>query len=93
MRGIPDGHFDLVINVSSFDEMRPEVVADYFGFIRRACSGWMYLQGYEGSRASGHRIGLKEFPYGRDWAEVSSRQDPVERRFGEKILKRAPAKA
>jgi putative sugar O-methyltransferase len=85
---VPDGYFDLVINVSSFDEMRPEVVEDYFKSIARVGSGWMYLQGYEGSRAPGRRIGLKDFPYGSDWSEVFGRQDPVEPRFIEKVMKK-----
>lgn len=85
---VPDGYFDLVINVSSFDEMRPEVVEDYFRSIARVGSGWMYLQGYKQSRAPGRRIGLNDFPYGNDWTEVFGRQDPVEPRFSEKVMKK-----
>jgi putative sugar O-methyltransferase len=85
---VPDGYYDLVINVSSFDEMSPAEVEAYFRVLDRVSSGWLYLQGWGQSRSQGHRLGLNEFPFGREWRQIYSGPDPVVPGFIEKILER-----
>jgi SAM-dependent methyltransferase len=90
---IPDGYFDLVINISSFDEMAPGEVRDYFTALDRIASGWLYLQGYGKSIVPGRRLGLDELPYEGRWREVYGAPDPVASRFVEKVLKKAAVTA
>lgn len=84
---IPDGYFDLVVNISSFDEMSTADVDRYLQAIDRVGSGWLYLQGHARSRKPGSRYGLEEFPYGKSWRELFSHQHPVVPWFVEKIYK------
>jgi SAM-dependent methyltransferase len=60
-----DDTFDLVINVSSLDEMPPSVQDRYLERIDRLCRGHLYLAGY--SRHLGDRIGLSELHYDPRW--------------------------
>ena len=52
---LPDGHFDLVINISSFDEMSTSDVEGYLQAFDRVGSGWAYLQGHATSSKPGVR--------------------------------------
>lgn len=85
----PDNYFDLVLNISSFDEMSTADVDDYLTTIDRVGSGWLYLQGHARSRKPGFRYGVEEFPYRKAWKEVFSATHPVVPWFVEKILKLA----
>lgn len=83
----PDNFFDLAINISSFDEMAPEQVANYFSLIDKKCKGSVYLKGYTHSRSSGTRLGVHEFPYPAHWTMLYSGVDPVVPQFSERIYK------
>lgn len=84
---VPDRSFGLVINVSSFDEMSPEQVENYFSLIERKCNGWLYLKGYREGRSPTKRLGLEEFPYRQTWREIYSAPDPVAPLFVEKVYR------
>ncbi|MEO8260446.1 MAG: putative sugar O-methyltransferase [Acidobacteriota bacterium] len=83
---IPDGHFDLVINISAFDEMSMTDVDGYLQALDRVGSGWGYFQGHATSRKPGLRYGVDGFPYGKDWRQIDSRPHAVVPWFVEKIF-------
>ena len=87
LESVPDGYFDLVVNVSSFDEMLPEQVRGYFDLIERKCSGWLYLKGYpvRTGEDPSRPWGLNQFPYRADWKLVHEGPDPVSPDFRERI--------
>lgn len=87
LQSVPDGYFDLFLNVSSFDEMLPEQVDCYFDLIDRKCSGWLYLKGYT-SRTGADLTrpwGLAQFPYRPNWKLVYEAKDPIMPSFSERI--------
>jgi SAM-dependent methyltransferase len=85
MAAVPDGYFDLVINVNSMDEMPPAIVADYFLQIERLCRGNVYLAGWP-YKLDGQRIGVEEFPYTPQWKPRYSDVSPSGLGFVEKIF-------
>jgi putative sugar O-methyltransferase len=87
---VPDGYFDLIINISSFDEMNPETVKDYFLALERIGAGWIYLKGYALSRSPGHRLGVRDFPTKARWREIYEGVDPVVPGFIDRVLKKNP---
>jgi len=84
---LPDDHFDLVVNFSSFDEMPSQTVLSYLRLIDRVCSGHLYLGGYAHPAHEGDFLGLDEFPYGHEWQEVLNCQHEIFSGFVEKIFK------
>jgi SAM-dependent methyltransferase len=83
----PDARFDLIINISSFDEMDPETVARYFRAIDRVGAGALYLKGYSPSRSPG-RLGVEAFPRDPAWTVAYLGEDPVVPGFVEAVWKR-----
>lgn len=81
---MPDSYFDLVINVSSFDEMASSQVENYFSLIERKCQGWLYVKGHSENRG-GDRLGLQNFPYRPQWKLLFSAPDPFVGTFEERI--------
>jgi putative sugar O-methyltransferase len=88
----PDGYFDLVINISSFDEMSREQVENYFSLIDRKCNGWLYLKGHKTAPrwcdVSGG--GLSELPYKRSWRLDFQAGDPLVSNFEQRIYSTHP---
>ncbi len=87
LQSVPDGYFDLFLNVSSFDEMLPEQIDCYFDLIDKKCSGWLYLKGYP-SRSGVDRarpLGINQFPYRANWRLVYEGVDPVTPEFCERV--------
>lgn len=90
-----DGYFDLVINISSFDEMPPAQIQNYFSLIDKKCRGWFYIKGHEKApdwcEVSGG--GLTELPYPDTWKLVYQGKDPFSPTFIERIysLRTVPA--
>jgi putative sugar O-methyltransferase len=81
---MPDSHFDLVINVSSFDEMSSSQVEHYFSLIERKCRGWLYVKGHA-QRRIGDRLGLQDFPYRSQWKLLFHARDPFVETFEERV--------
>ncbi len=68
---LPAGHFDLAINISSFDEMPSEVSSGYLRSIDRLCRGHVYLNGYARTSTWGRRrLGLDELAYPAQWRSL-----------------------
>jgi putative sugar O-methyltransferase len=82
-----DDYFDLVINISSFDEMPSEQVQNYFSLIDKKCRGWFYIKGHakapDWCKVSGG--GLAELPYPNTWELVYQGKDPFSPTFIERI--------
>lgn len=85
MERFPNGYFDLVINISSLDEMAPAQVENYFSRIDEKCGGWLYLKGHGRSRSPGLRLGVDEFPYRKRWRELYRGADPLVGSFVERV--------
>lgn len=83
---MPDSYFDLVINVSSFDEMVSSQVKNYFSLIEQKCRGWLYVKGHSQNRA-GDRLGLQNFPYHPQWELLFRAPDPFVGTFEERIYR------
>jgi putative sugar O-methyltransferase len=81
---MPHRSFDLVINVSSFDEMPPPVQNRYLQRIDRLCCGHLYLSGYY--RHIGERVGLDALPYPRSWTLLLDRGHEVFPLWCEKVF-------
>ena len=95
LQSVPDGYFDLFINVSSFDEMLPEQIDCYFDLIDKKCSGWLYLKGYRSRTGADHTRpwGIAQFPYRERWKLIYEGVDPMTPEFCERIYDLRPALA
>jgi putative sugar O-methyltransferase len=82
---ISDRYFDLVINISSFDEMPPEVSTSYLRSIERVCGGYVFLEGY-GEASQAGRLGLDELPYNPAWRLLYGGSHEVFPNWVEKIF-------
>jgi len=83
----PDKYFDLVINISSFDEMVREQITNYLDLIDRKCAGWLYLKGYtvrDGQDPS-RPLGVTQFQHRERWRCVYEDVDPVQPQFVERV--------
>lgn len=92
LESFPDGYFDLVVNISSFDEMNHEQVENYFSLIDQKCSGWMYVKGHE-TRPKWCKVsggGLAELPYKTGWKLDFLGKDPFITHFEERIYSLHP---
>jgi putative sugar O-methyltransferase len=85
MDDVESHSFDLMINVSSFDEMPKDKVDYYFDFIDRKLKGLLYLKGYRYNPASGWSY--TKFPYRPSWRRAWSRTDPTNPMFIEQIFR------
>lgn len=84
---LPDKYFDLCINLSSFDEMPPEISAGYLKEFDRLCSGHAFLNGHARTSNRGNRLGLDELPYNSGWQLVFSNPHAVVDSFVEKLFR------
>jgi putative sugar O-methyltransferase len=84
---LPDDHFDLVVNFSSFDEMPSQTVLSYLKLIDRVCSGHLYLGGYAHPEHEGDFLGLDEFPYSQTWQQMHNCKHEIFNGFVEKVFK------
>ncbi len=88
LEDFPDGYFDLVINISSFDEMSKEQVHNYFELIARKCKGWLYIkaQPTKPAASSSSSLGMDQFPYKESWQPLTLRPVPYHRQFSEAVF-------
>lgn len=90
MQEMPDDYYDLVVNISSFDEMSRAQVEHYFAMIEKKARGWLYVKGHSANRG-GERVGLAGFPYRSHWTLVHQARDPFVDTFEERIYRLAGA--
>jgi putative sugar O-methyltransferase len=80
---------DLVLNVSSLHEMRPEQVDRYFElFDRHAAGGYLYHKQWRtwSNPADGVTATRESYPYRPSWSVIFDRVHPVQVRFFEALL-------
>jgi putative sugar O-methyltransferase len=88
---LPDGVFDLFVNVSSLHEMRLEQIRYFFTQIRRLvrAQGWFYLKAWKVSHIPFENIVIRKEDYPlAEWRILFERQAMVQTRFFEALLQR-----
>ena len=85
MKLFPDDYFDLVINISSFDEMPREQIENYISLIDQKCARWLYLKGHVKAAAAFSGGGVAQFPYPSNWKLIYQGRDPFSPNFVERI--------
>ena len=91
LKELPPRHFDLVLNVSSFDEMKASQAHAYLAAFAEKGRGIAYLKGHGKRKPATGRRGILEFDYPSDWVELYRGDDPFQRTFNELVF-RIPAK-
>jgi len=83
---------DLILNVSSLHEMRPDQIAFYFGEFDRLLrsGGHMYTKQWRSAKVLFENVTLIEsdYPVPTHWKTVFSRQAPVQTKFYEALYRK-----
>jgi putative sugar O-methyltransferase len=87
---IPDAYFDLVINISSLHEMRPEQLRRILGEMYRISSQRVYIKQYHTYRNPWDGLEVTESAYfvPEGWNTLSWLPDKIDRRFFEAVIQR-----
>lgn len=88
---LPDGCFDLFVNVSSLHEMRLEQIKYYFAQIRRLVrdQGWFYLKEWKVSHIPYENIVIRQQEYPMaEWQILFEREAMVQTKFFEALLQK-----
>lgn len=86
---LPEGLFDLCINISSLHEMKRDQIQAYFQMIDRLTSGYFYTKQWKVSLNPVDKLTIleTEYPVPQRWQTVYHRTPPVQRRFFEAMYK------
>jgi putative sugar O-methyltransferase len=88
---LPDDVADLVLNISSLHEMRPDQIKFYIGQFDRLLrnGGHMYMKQWREARVLFEQVTLVEhdYPLPAHWTKVFSRQAAVQTKFFEALYK------
>lgn len=84
---IPSLHADLLINVSSLHEMRPDQIDNYFRLIAAHCDGFFYSKQWQRSTNpfDGVVVGRDDYPVPAEWTASFDRVHPIQTRFFEAL--------
>ena len=86
---LPGGIADLILNVSSLHEMRPDQISFYFEQFDKLLrdGGHMYTKQWRSTEVLFERVSLTEidYPVPSHWKTVFSRQAPVQTKFYEAL--------
>jgi putative sugar O-methyltransferase len=83
----PEKYFDLVINISSIDEMRGDQIQHYFRMMDRLARKYIYLKGFSKvDMGNGVIADVRSYPYGKAWSQVYFGQDKVIPTFVEQVF-------
>jgi SAM-dependent methyltransferase len=89
---LPIGIADLILNVSSLHEMRPDQIAFYFEQFDRLLrnGGHMYTKQWRSAKVLFEHVTLIEsdYPVPTHWTTVFSRQAPVQTKFYEALYRK-----
>jgi putative sugar O-methyltransferase len=88
---LPDGFFDLFLNVSSLHEMRLDQIRYFFSQIRRLVRdhGWFYLKEWKVSHIPFENVIVRQDEYPlREWKIVFEREAAVQTQFFEALLQK-----
>ncbi len=86
---LPDAHFDLSLNISSFGEMEVEQINSYFEQLERVTKGHFYMKQWKVSQNAFDHLSLTEenYPVSPQWKKVYSRTCPVQTSFFEALYR------
>lgn len=87
LKTLPARHFDLVINVSSFDEMKESQAHAYLRAFAEKGRGTAYIKGHGLRKRSTGRRGVLEFDYPSGWVELYRGGDPFKSTFNELVFR------
>jgi putative sugar O-methyltransferase len=87
VKALPARHFDLVVNVSSFDEMNASQAQAYLAAMAEKARGFAYIKGHKYRDHSTGRRGIFELEYPRAWQELYRGGDPFQTTFGELVFR------
>lgn len=83
---LPQGFFDLVINISSLHEMNRDQIKNYLDQIGRVNKGYFYTKQWKRSRVKDNQyIREDEYPIPRRWKTVFIRQHAIQKMFFEAL--------
>jgi putative sugar O-methyltransferase len=82
---LPDRRFDLTLNISSFGEMQPQMIAQYFDEIDRLTQGVFYTKQWKISKNpfDGIDVTKEDYPVKRSWQLLYQRDARVQTEFFE----------
>jgi putative sugar O-methyltransferase len=86
---MPDRRYDLSMNISSFGEMQQAQIAAYFRTLERVTASRFYMKQWKVSQNAFDNLSLTEenYPVGRTWTKVYSRQCAVQTAFFEALYR------
>jgi putative sugar O-methyltransferase len=86
---LPDAHFDLSLNISSFGEMEAEQIGTYLSQLERVTMGHFYMKQWKVSQNAFDHLSLTEdsYPVSPKWKKVYSRTCPVQNAFFESLYR------
>lgn len=84
---LPSKHFDLVVNVSSFDEMNESQAHAYLRAFAEKGRGTAYIKGHGVRKRSTGRRGVLELDYPTEWRELYRGGDPLQATFNEMVFR------
>jgi hypothetical protein len=87
LKNLPNRHFDLVLNISSFDEMKPSQAQAYLAAFAEKGRNTCYIKGHKHRAASTGRRGIFEFTYPQNFRELYRGGDPFKASFGEMVFR------
>jgi len=84
---LPDKLVDLTINISSFGEMTPQQISDYFSTIDRLCRGFFYFKQWKKSPNpfDNLELGERDYPLKPHWQQLYHRDCAVQTQFFEAL--------
>lgn len=85
---------DLLINVSSFHEMRPDQIGHFFNLIDIHCAGYFYSKQWLrwSNPVDGVEIGESSYPLRAHWRSIFTRRHPIHTGFFEALYDVNPAR-
>lgn len=84
---LPPASFDIVLNISSFHEMKPAQVDAYFDLIDTVLSGHLYTKQWKSwtNEIDGITVSESDYPVRFGWKKLYSRTSPVQPSFFEAV--------
>lgn len=88
LEDFPNNFFDLIINISSFDEMSEKQQENYLTLIDSKCNGFFYIRGHKvvPSWCNCSGGGLEQIKYKKHWTLIYSGDDPISYNWCEKLF-------
>lgn len=85
LEAIPPQRADLLVSISSFQEMRPDQVANFFGQVSRHTDGIFYMKQWRTWTNELDQVTMRQddYPIPSSWERVYEREHPIQADFFE----------